>query len=844
MLYLNRSGNPEGPFTEEQLLEMIRTGQLREGWIAGQGQPWVPLNSNPRLAQALAAPGAGAPVAAPPHQPQAQQPYAGQPGAGYGGPQQPQPQQPYAGQPGAGYGGPQQPQQPYAGQPGAGYGGPQQQQPQQPYGGQPAAGYGGQPQPQPFAAQAYPGAGMPPVQAQAGKKPGSKLGLMLGLGALALILLGGGLAFAVYALWFKADGPRVAAFLPSDTAIYVEVPNLRAAGIAARRAKYLKSISDDDEAWLKDTAKVIADSFGIDQSAAVTLALAQRSIGIGVSNIPDKPQGAVLVYFDADGPVTTLLKSSRFRAESPLGKKGQRYALTASNAAAPAGEGWTVTLRRALDSAATSSEMGIGWWESENLLALGTPGQLTAVAEVIDDQKTALSKNERFTKAISGAPGGAVMLGWVDGATIRKATQGQSSVDIGVTEDGVMLSIDGQEAGLLLRAAATLMGKDIAQTPILFEPGELDYPERLPAETLAYLAASTRTKLDGMGLERELSALAKRTAPGSEQGFERSNKELKELAGVSVADALGCIGDELVVGALAPADIQLKGFDPEQLMGRAGAFVALKLKNQPVAEKIVTSLRDKVMVAQMAGAVTVKGTGMVIKTPVGPDVVVEVRFAKNELVVAGGASAMVGRVFAALEGTAPLLGKDEAHDRVLDTLPDETLEVFWVDTGRIADRFLASNPELSTMAKQAGVSLNDFVLTGDQRITSGLAISGEKSSDQLNLVVDSTNLLHVFAIGAGASAMAASSAFGSMAVQPSAPVPDPGASAAVAPTVASAAGDCGKAISCCKALMQRAGQNATAASQCDNLSKLPESACTQTLTGYRNSAKALGIACE
>ena len=57
MFYLNRSGQPEGPFSEQQLVEMIRNGQLREGWIAAQGQnQWAPLTSVPAFAQALAGP--------------------------------------------------------------------------------------------------------------------------------------------------------------------------------------------------------------------------------------------------------------------------------------------------------------------------------------------------------------------------------------------------------------------------------------------------------------------------------------------------------------------------------------------------------------------------------------------------------------------------------------------------------------------------------------------------------------------------------------------------------------------------------------------------------------------
>lgn len=138
-------------------------------------------------------------------QPQQQpgQPYPGQPHPG-----QPQPGQPY-GQPGQPYGQPAQPYgapppaQPY-GQPVSGqpygspppYGQPVSGQPGSPYPGQPMPGQAmpGQPIPGQMPGQPYGFPGQPPFGAPA---PQRRTGLIVGLIAVVVVLVGGGIAFAV-----------------------------------------------------------------------------------------------------------------------------------------------------------------------------------------------------------------------------------------------------------------------------------------------------------------------------------------------------------------------------------------------------------------------------------------------------------------------------------------------------------------------------------------------------------------------------------------------------------------------------------------------------------------------
>jgi hypothetical protein len=55
---------------------------------------------------------------------------------------------------------------------------------------------------------------------------------------------------------------------------------------------------------------------------------------------------------------------------------------------------------------------------------------------------------------------------------------------------------------------------------------------------------------------------------------------------------------------------------------------------------------------------------------------------------------------------------------------------------------------------------------------------------------------------------------------------------------------CGRAMACCKAVMQKGSDDPANLTTCDTLANLPPSACEQSLTTYKRSASVLGVSCE
>jgi len=564
--------------------------------------------------------------------------------------------------------------------------------------------------------------------------------------------------------------------------------------------------------------------------------------------MPAKPEGALVLVFEASSPVETWLKSKRFKAEGAIGKSGRRFALSPATASAnaapqPGKQDLTTAAKTMLDAAETDANTAIGWWEGVEVLALGTPNMLTAIGNVVDGTTPPLSNNERFKVAIAEKRKNDVMVGWVDGLLVKKALEGNTeSFDVGLGPEGLLVGLGADDAGLLMHAVATLVGRDMTSLPQLFEPTELTYGPRLPAETLAYAGLSLRTQKDGPTLERELLGYLRQKQPNIDREYAEFNRECQEKAKVNVSQLLGSLGDELVIGALAPPSMAIGSLDPEKLSD-AAAFAALKLKNPAVLEQFVVAFRDQVLARELGPALTPKGKGLLVKTPLGPNVVVELRFVGNELVIAGGGGPMVERVLAQLSGQGAALGADEAHTTALESLPKQTQQLIWIDTGRLVDRFLAGNPSLRTMAEQSGVPLGDIELTGPKRVSSALAFSMTRNQLGYRATVDSTNLVHGLLFAAGASAAAMSAAFSGLAGSTS-PLPT-ALPTGVVPTTGGPAGAdvCAKVVRCCKTLMARTGQVAAQAN-CDTFPSLPPASCAQALAGYEASVRALGGSCD
>jgi len=676
--------------------------------------------------------------------------------------------------------------------------------------------------------------------------------MLLGVGAVVLLLLIGGSAYALWHYYLRASGPNLAEVLPQETELYAEVPNVRAAALALAKARFLKSSARDEESLIGDESKAVAESFGIDESTAKTLALATHSVGFGAHGLSGagNPAGSLVVRFDAASPVDKLLASKRFTSAGSVGKEGKTYRLSSASGAPPVGTGRAALLRHAFDALQTSSVDELAWWPNAKVLALGPRAELEAMAAVIDGTKPSLSKSVRFTNAVKKVAADSVGLGWVDGKALAAAMSHAGISEIAVSEEGVIAGVTADEAGTMFRLIGTLTGPWFSRGTLLEDSGELTYPARLPAETFVYLAGCSHSSLDGAARYQQMLQMAGDQKGSAQQDLAEASAKLQQATGVSLPDAIGAIGEEIVIGALAAPGFKLGSMEPSTLQ-QFGAFAAIKIKNKAVAEQLLTQLRDKVLAPELGEDLQKLGTGFRTPIPAGPGLIVDARLVGDQLLVTGGSAVQVERAIAAFGGAGPFLGDEPAHRRSLEAMPKKLNHLLWVDTGRVGQALLDGMPSLAAMSKEAGISPEELTLAGPDRVTSTWAGVYSKQPNGWAIDQSFSNLPYALLVVGGVAAGSASSALGGLAV-PGAGLGGPslgtsgqlGAVPSMGGAAPSDAGTCAQAVRCCTVLMEKTGNAAQAAQACGAFASLGDGVCAQALDNYKKGVKALGASCD
>ena len=734
MYYLSRGPTPEGPFEEARLVQMIQSGELTHGGVCLVGQSqWVGIDSIPVLAQALATRAAG-----PPPQPVAPTIPENYPAAAqnYGAPAQPQ----YGAAPqiGAGYGPP----------PGAAQGGPGVGPTQPDYG--PGPGYA----PQGVPARANPNAAFPGAQPAAKK---SKLGLILGLVAGGGVLLIGGIALAVYLVFFSSGGARkISQVVPRDCELLIDVPSVRKGVLDLHDVQFLDTSLRDDKQVLEQAADSLVKSFDLSQSDALSLLNAAETAGISARKLESKPEVVVALGMRSAGPVDALLKSSRFTAAGSIGKAGQRYTLARKQLAA----GTQDVVVKGLSEAqirATDSEQLV-WFASQKVLALGDSALVNDVAQVVESGAASIEQNPAYQAAQKDFDKGARLTAFVDPGALSNVTDPKvrQLVDGYFTPSGPLTSsFRVNSAGFINSITGHITGTKLPHDDAYSAPQALNLSDKLPAETFAYAAFSTSTKLTGAEIEKllldQLSTVDARTHNQAEQGI----REFEQLLGVSTAKLIDGIGGQGVLGIAASPGTTFEQLSSEQIAAsHVNVTYVQELKDASEYKKLTAALKARILPGAREVLVTPEGDGFAL-TPRGTPLPVSLRvkFLDKYLFITAGSNALCDRAEAAFSKGTSTLKDDAAHKSALGALPDTSHVRLWIDTGRLLDT-LSKNPLVKARMAESGISLDKITLAGSSRVTSALSLRSEVKLDVWTFRADALNLQAFAPLGAGAAALA------------------------------------------------------------------------------------------
>ncbi len=791
MFYLSRTGTTEGPFTESVIVDMIKSRLAETGHVCAVGaQEWVPINAHPPFAKALeerkiresappppvAAPDEAATVMAPPRsvrpsapplpaaalaqsQPQSQRP----PVPTAMAPTQPSPFTPQAGpasyapQPAAPSYSPQPAGQSYPPQPNGasfsptpgpasvsmpvgGYGPPpsghysQPPMPQQGHASQPSWGPAPNPSygPAPGAYGRHPSGFSGAMSIPPAKK--SNVGLIIAAVFGVLLVLGGGGAALAYFFLFKSA--PLANNYPESTQVYAEVGNIKRSALGMASLMIVDPSKVDEKKALDDAQNAFVQAFDLSKEDAARVALGIQGISVGGRDFESKSSAAftVMIAWDDAKAAEALLKSNRFSPEGDVGKSGKRYSIKRREQSGDAAKnaGMLERVLSDLRLSGTNKDDQLVWFPKKKLLVLANERGLNDTLEVVEGGQKALTDSKVFAsqKAHFGGPG---IAGFVDPAVIK----GEKAKDIEKYFAGtrpILLSAVAERAGLRMTMSGEIAGldEDVAKMDGYLTEPSIGLYKKLPKETVAYLAFSTKTKLSGKDARDAFfkSLNKEKSTAGLQKEVEDSEKAL----GADLTTVFDALGDEGAIAALARSGYRYQK-DAKPSFDDFGVVYAQKIKDAAAAKKIVGSLKEKVKGGPFK--ITPKGDDLVVDAD-KPFPRVEIRFVDGSLVAVAGAKELADRTFAALGG-AGTLGDDAAHTAAVSGLNAKHM-LLWLDLGRIGDNALGAMPEIKESAKKTGVDLDSLILTGDKRVSGALGLTLSKQGNKLGYTIDSMNL--------------------------------------------------------------------------------------------------------
>lgn len=681
--YLNRTGEPEGPFDESQLVEMIRSGQVADGNVAEDGSSaWVPLTQHPVFADALAD------WVAEPVGPQAPPPTELPPGAS-----------------------------------------PAATVPQSPLG-------------------AHPGG-------HTAAKP-SGMGPIIALLVAAIVLIGGGVA--AYMLFFRATSPQLAKHVPKDTQIYIEAPSLSGAVVAFASMDIVDDKKLNPEKSLKELQKALAHSFDLKKEHAQNLVESMESVAVAGRSVMKKPKFAIIIQFSDSEGVEKLLDSERFTKEDKLSEGTYRYVVDPADIDFKDQQDlpfWEKAFAR-FEVEEDDRDTLLVWLSEEQLLVFGQDDFVSEIVDVVQKDGDSLLDNEHFAE-VSFEPNSA-LLSYGD-PTLFGDVRGEDAKDIvkgyfdGVKPVAVSMGFD--DEGIRMTYTGELKGKCLPEDG-LADTADLDLYKRLPDDTIAYLAVSTETELEGKSLLKHARKQVRCVNRRAEEELEDKLDEIEETYDFKLGRVLDSVGDQAVVALVLDKEFEI---DPEQSAAeqndhRAG-LLAIHVGDKSAAEKAVKILREEGFEDHEQNReryeVSKKGAGFKAEPTEDDDGTpdVEARFFDEGqfLVIAVGGNKVVRRIIEAFKDGTNTLEDHVPHGKVLNAISGSPRAIAWVDSGRgwsilkdyARDEMPDEYEDFTDALKEAGLSVGMFHLKGDDRMNSMMALELEPTDEAFDVEVRSIN---------------------------------------------------------------------------------------------------------
>lgn len=565
---------------------------------------------------------------------------------------------------------------------------------------------------------------------------------------MALAVLGTVALAAAYWVFGRAPTPELARFVPKDAQLYVELPDVRRALIAATRVDIFDTKSASAEGQLTDVAYALSESFDVDDEKAKALlggiegvAFAARAGG----------ETLVLVRVRDAALVEPFLKAARIDKDDPL-PGATRLQLRRKKPDDKGSRRQPKEIERFFDRLHTTPSLAKGerppwrvtalsFLPEERLIAFGDLAMVDEVGRIARGDRGNLAEdNARFHETAYRSQG--VALAYADFAAFDDEEAARELFH-DVTPFTATAAFS--EAGLLTRYRLQLAGTRIPASLHLPHPHPLTLPRRLPDNTVAYVAASLDFGVDGKAVLRDALTLADDLNPREAAQLERELDRFDERFDINPELVLDALGGEAVVGVVASDKTDLMKLDTgSELVAHVGLVGVFEVRDKSKAEKLVRRVRD--LIEKEAGDAyeVKKKDGGILAVPSiereerSPHVWLSLEEDERYLLLVVASKRRIGAIRDAFAGFEPTLGEDAAHARAVAALPGQPQIVAWADLGRVGAH-LFELPGLRAELRTLGLDLDVFRLEGEKRVGAVMSLSAKHDGRALTLELDEIN---------------------------------------------------------------------------------------------------------
>lgn len=561
-------------------------------------------------------------------------------------------------------------------------------------------------------------------------------------------------SFAGYRLWMSSTGPELAEYLPADTQVYIELPSVTKAALAAAGMDWLDptALETDDR---NELGEAVERSFGVRRDEAKALFSSIRSVALAGrrSGSGAELERAVVLRVGDRGAVEALLGSTRFANKTPIAE-GVRYTLTRANVA---GDEERAGLVKSLDELGDSEDAQEGnrhvvaWFSGERLLVTGDGAIVDTIADVVAGKAENLAEhNAGFAKV--AWPPGASLLAYAD----PRVFAGEYEKGLFDGAGPMTGSMRFADPGMLLSAHIELRGKNVPAKALLPERVSLSLYEQLPPTTVAYLAFSTKLGVTGNEALPLFKQAYRAADPGGAERMENMLGDMNAL-GLGFDSVFDVVGDEAILAVTADEklpSLALAGDSAAQEHGSIIAILRLDDDDRAKAETLIQTLKTtleergkgRVEVQQTEAGLIASPTALTsIVTGVDASMSITIRDSAY-LVVVVGSEPHIHAAHEAIGGSAPLKA-DRAHARALAVVGDGALMVMWLDVGRAGNAMLQASKQLGTGSADSS-AMRAITLEGDDRVTAACAVRATFNEDVLSVDIETLNLPAVGALAA------------------------------------------------------------------------------------------------